>query len=342
MQGKRVSIVMCTYNGERFLREQLESLLGQTRQADEIIIQDDHSTDGTWQLLQEYAAGYPQIRLFTNEAGRGVNNNFFSALRRATGDYIAISDQDDIWDSTKMEKQLAAIGDKLLCTCRSKPFSTDGSPVNYDSRTPNYHLARMLYSSIAGHTVLIVALAAASNDSVVLVNEVLVNQRRHEDAATFTRADSHRTPSVGNAFYTLSWSIRHYREMQPYLFDYFQRRYRLMQGIQAEGELYEDVTAMAGLEGKPGLCNVLYRGKRCRELPESRPLLHHARLFLPQPVTSQIILIPKPLRNCCLSQPQREFFVVSLQRDLVPGVTASGEKGTGCESRTDGAAVCPW
>lgn len=279
MQGKRVSIVMCTYNGERFLREQLESLLWQTRQADEIIIQDDHSTDGTWQLLQEYAAGYPQIRLFTNEAGRGVNNNFFSALRRATGDYIAISDQDDIWDSTKMEKQLAAIGDKLLCTCRSKPFSTDGSPVNYDSRKPNYHLARMLYSSIAGHTVLIdrrlldmipdqevvgriyydvfLALAAAANDSVVLVNEVLVNQRRHEDAATFTRADSHRTPSVGNAFYTLSWSIRHYREMQPYLFDYFQRRYRLMQGIQAGGELYEDVTAMAGLEGKPGVCNLI-------------------------------------------------------------------------------------
>ena len=279
MQGKRVSIVMCTYNGERFLKEQLDSLLGQTRPADEIIIQDDHSTDGTWPLLQEYATRCPQIKLFTNEAGSGVNNNFFSALRRAAGDYIAISDQDDIWESTKIEKQMAAIGDRLLCTCRSKPFSTDGSAVNYDPRTPNYHLARMLYSSIAGHTVLIdrrlldmipdqetvgkiyydvfLALAAAANDSVVLVNEVLVNQRRHEDAVTFTRADSHRTPSVGNAFYTLSWSIRHYREMQPYLFDYFQRRYRLMQGIKAEGELYEDVTAMAGLEGKPGLGNVL-------------------------------------------------------------------------------------
>ena len=137
----------------------------------------------------------------------------------------------------------------------------------------------MLYSSIPGHTVLInrrlldmipdqetvgqiyydvfLALAAAANDSVVLVNEVLVNQRRHEDAATFTRADSHRTPSVGNAFYTLLWSIGHYRQMQPYLFDYFQRRYRLMQGISADGELYNDVTAMAGLEGKPGLGNVL-------------------------------------------------------------------------------------
>ena len=274
---------MCTYNGERFLKEQLDSLLGQTRPADEIIIQDDHSTDGTWQLLQEYASRCPQIKLFTNDAGSGVNNNFFSALRRANGDYIAISDQDDIWEITKIEKQMAAIGDRLLCTCRSKPFSTDGSAVNYDPRTPNYHLARMLYSSIAGHTVLIdrrlldmipdqetvgkiyydvfLALAAAANDSVVLVNEVLVNQRRHEDAATFTRADSHRTPSVGNAFYTLSWSIRHYREMQPYLFDYFQRRYRLMQGIKAEGELYEDVTALAGLEGKPGLGNLLRLGR---------------------------------------------------------------------------------
>lgn len=296
MQHQSVSIVMCTYNGEQFLREQLDSLLRQTRSADEIIIQDDHSTDGTWALLHEYAARCPEIKLFTNEAGRGVNNNFFSALRRATGDFIAISDQDDIWNPAKLQRQLAAIGDNLLCTCRSKPFSTDGSPVNYDPRVPNYHLARMLYSSIAGHTVLInrrlldlipdqqtvgqiyydvfLALAAAAHDSIVLVNEVLVNHRRHEDAATFSRADRHRAPSVGNALYTLSWSLWHYREMQPYLYDYFQRRYRLMQGIKAEGELYDDVTAMAGLEGKPGMGSLM---RLCRYHIKYRHTLFYTR-----------------------------------------------------------------
>lgn len=279
MQGKRVSIVMCTYNGEQFLREQLDSLLAQTRPADEIIIQDDHSTDSTWTLLEDYASAHPSIKLYRNEAGQGVNNNFFSALSRAAGDYIAICDQDDIWEPDKIEKQLAAIGDRLLCTCRTKPFSTDGSPVNYDPRRPNYQLPRMLYSSIAGHTMLIdrrllgliphhdvvgklyydvfLALAAAANDSIVLIDEILVHHRRYPEAETYVSIDKHRSPSVGNGLYALMWSLRHYKEMRPYLFDYFQRRYRLMKGITASGEVYEDVTAMADLEGRPGIGNLL-------------------------------------------------------------------------------------
>ncbi len=294
MQEKRVSVVMCTYNGEMFLREQLDSLLCQTRQADEIIIQDDHSTDGTWHVLEEYAAREPRIRLYRNEAGQGVNNNFFSALRRASGEFIAICDQDDIWEPTKIEKQMAAIGDHLLCTCRTKPFSTDGSPVNYDSRKPNYALPRMLYTSIGGHTMLLdrqmldmipdhnvvgklyydvfFAMAAAANDSIVLIDEILVHQRRYTGAETFTAVDPHRTASVGNAFYALSWSVSHYHEMRPYLFDYFQRRYRLLKGIQAHGKVYDDVCAMADLEGRQGLGNLL---RLCRYHVKYRHVLFY-------------------------------------------------------------------
>ena len=228
MEQKRVSIVMCTYNGERFLHEQLDSLLAQTRLPDEIIIQDDNSTDGTWSLLENYAARDPRIRLYRNQAGQGVNNNFFSALQRATGDLIAISDQDDIWEPDKIECQLAAIGDNLLCTCRTKPFTTDGSPVSYDPRTPNYKLPRMLYTSIAGHTMLIdrrlldmvpdhhvvgklyydviLAMTASAMDSISLVDKVLVHQRRYPEAETYTSTDLHRRPSVSNGRYTLLWS----------------------------------------------------------------------------------------------------------------------------------------
>ena len=270
---------MCTYNGEAYLAEQIDSLLAQTYPIDEIIVQDDGSNDGTLPLLRTYAAAHPVIKVYNNEGEHGVNNNFFSAMRRAQCDYIAICDQDDIWEHDKVEKQIAAIGDKLLCTCRSKPFSTDGSPVNYDSRTPNYELPRMLYSSIPGHTMIInrqlldmipeqaqvgklyydvfLALAAAANDSVVLVNEVLVHQRRYSGAATFYKADSHSRPSMGNGLYTLFWSLRHYGEIRPYLHDYFQRRYRLLRALQAQGETYEDVTTMAALEGRSGLVNRL-------------------------------------------------------------------------------------
>ena len=275
-----VSIVLCTYNGAKYLAQQVDSLLSQTYLVDEIIIQDDGSSDGTLAMLRQYAASHPSIKLYSNEGEHGVNSNFFSALRRASGELIAISDQDDIWEPDKIEKQVAAIGDKLLCTCRSKPFTDDGSPVNYDSRTPNYDLPRMLYSSIPGHTMLInrrlldmipeqtvvgrlyydvfLSLAAAANNSIVLVDEVLVHQRRYEGAATFYRADKHSRPSMGNGLYTLLWSLRHYRAIRPYLHEYFQRRYRLLRGIQAQGETYEDVTAMAALEGRSGLINLLH------------------------------------------------------------------------------------
>lgn len=271
---------MCTCNGEAYLAEQMESLLAQTYPIDEIIVQDDGSNDGTLTLLQKYAAAHPVIKLYNNETEHGVNNNFFTAMRRAHSDYIAICDQDDIWEHDKVEKQMMAIGDKLLCTCRSKPFSIDGSPVNYDPRRPNYALPRMLYTSIAGHTMLInrhlldlipeqavvgklyydvfLSMAAATHDSIVLVDEVLVHQRRYTGAVTFSSADKHRSPSLGNGLYTLLWSLRHFGEIRPYLHDYFQRRYRLLRAINGQGETYEDVTTMAALEGRNGLVNLLH------------------------------------------------------------------------------------
>ena len=95
-QIKKVSIVMCTYNGERYLRQQLDTLLTQTYPLHEIIVQDDGSSDNTWRILSEYAASHPFIHIFHNEGEHGYNGNFFSAMQRATGDYIAICDQDDL------------------------------------------------------------------------------------------------------------------------------------------------------------------------------------------------------------------------------------------------------
>lgn len=94
---KTVSIVMCTYNGEQFLREQLDSILAQTYPIHELIIQDDCSTDHTADIVREYARQYPFIRFHANISNLGFNRNFQDALSKAEGDYIAIADQDDIW-----------------------------------------------------------------------------------------------------------------------------------------------------------------------------------------------------------------------------------------------------
>ena len=75
-----VSIVLCTYNGAKYLSEQLESILAQTYPLHEIIIQDDNSTDETVDIIHEYARKYSFIKFFENNSAHGVNGNFISAI----------------------------------------------------------------------------------------------------------------------------------------------------------------------------------------------------------------------------------------------------------------------
>ena len=235
----KVSVVLCTYNGEKYLREQLDSVVNQTYPLHEIIIQDDGSTDNTMQIALDYASQHKNIIVKTNTNGHGINNNFFSAMRSSTGDFIAICDQDDIWMKEKVALQVAAIGDSLMCTGHSKAFSQDGSFAHYDHRIPNYGLLRLIFcNEIPGHTMLInrrllnllptqgcevmnrirmydfiLATTAAAHDSIVFVDEVLVKQRRYVSAATYT-SYSDSLPTVTNALKIAAWSITHYRAMK--------------------------------------------------------------------------------------------------------------------------------
>lgn len=209
-KAKTISVVMCTYNGERFIREQLDSILRQTHPADEIIIQDDCSTDNTYNILCDYQKRYPFIHIYRNKENKGVNSNFFSAISKATSDYIAISDQDDIWEDYKLELQLQSIGNKLLCGGRSTPFSEVGALVRVDSRIPNYSLIRQIFvGTMAGHTLFfskvllqktpnisnitsiryydaILIIVAGAFNSINYINKNLVQQRRHITAATYS------------------------------------------------------------------------------------------------------------------------------------------------------------
>ena len=99
MGKKTVSVVMCTYNGEKYLREQMDSILAQTYPIHEIIVCDDYSTDGTMNILQEYATKFPFIKVHRNTRNKGCNQNFHDIFYQVSKkvDYIAISDQDDIW-----------------------------------------------------------------------------------------------------------------------------------------------------------------------------------------------------------------------------------------------------
>jgi glycosyltransferase involved in cell wall biosynthesis len=94
---------MCTYNGARYLREQLDSIADQTRPADELVICDDGSTDATHAIIRDFAASVPFVVQFhINEQNLGSTKNFERAIGLCTGDFIALSDQDDVWLPEKL------------------------------------------------------------------------------------------------------------------------------------------------------------------------------------------------------------------------------------------------
>ena len=145
-------MVMATYNGEKYIREQLDSIIAQTYPIYELIIQDDCSTDHTVDICKSYADRYPFVHIYQNEHNLGYNNNFETAAMRATGDLVALSDQDDIWFKDKIARQVAAIGDHDACGSQHLRGKTLDSShlVN-----PQHALEALLYNGFAGHTLLL-------------------------------------------------------------------------------------------------------------------------------------------------------------------------------------------
>lgn len=107
-----ISIAMTTFNGQKFLIEQIDSLINQTYPNLEIIICDDNSTDQTLQILNQYKND--NIKIFKNDKNLGFVKNFEKAILLCNGEYIALCDQDDIWMCDKIETLFNNIEDNLL------------------------------------------------------------------------------------------------------------------------------------------------------------------------------------------------------------------------------------
>lgn len=104
---KKISIALCTYNGKSYIREQLESIIKQTVTPYEIIVCDDGSLDGTIDAIEEFSKCAPvPIKLYKNKSQLGIVKNFEKAINYCSGEYIALSDQDDIWKEDKLEQCL--------------------------------------------------------------------------------------------------------------------------------------------------------------------------------------------------------------------------------------------
>ena len=248
-----ISVVMCTYNAVPFVHEQIESILAQSCPPDEVIIQDDGSTDGTVDILMEYAANNPRISVQINDNHRGVNQNFITAIDKAKGDLIAWSDQDDIWhkDKLKLEKEYIIDNDLWLCTHPSHSFWGNKVPsfetIEVDRRIPNLGIERTLFlGCIPGHTMLFrrvlrdifrskvpeEVLASISNSfiydtmlsivanaygKVGFISQPLVLHRRLTSSVTFSdkKVQESTTRSVSNAMKHIANSLKYRNKVQP-------------------------------------------------------------------------------------------------------------------------------
>lgn len=133
-----ISVAMATYNGEKYLQKQLDSILRQSVQNIEIIICDDCSTDKTWEILQKNANEDPRVHCYQNEQNLGFKKNFEKAISLCKGEFVALSDQDDIWESSHLELLLQniqgydiACGDAVLIDGSDKEIGTTLSEADF-------------------------------------------------------------------------------------------------------------------------------------------------------------------------------------------------------------------
>lgn len=132
MNSPLVQILLSTYNGGLYLKEQIESILAQSYKHWELLIRDDASTDNTKELIDAYVQQYPdQIRIITGGKGGDSSNSFMSMLAYSSADYLMFCDQDDSWMPTKIEESLTLV-QQLEFSGKAALVYTDMQVVNED------------------------------------------------------------------------------------------------------------------------------------------------------------------------------------------------------------------
>lgn len=213
MSDARISVVLCTYNGGAFIDDQIASVLAQEYAPYEIIIQDDCSTDNTWDKLQEWQKKDERIQLFRNRHNLGYNRNFEAAIQLATGDFIAICDQDDIWLPAKLDRLLKAFTGDDVMLAHNRSVRLENGVLDYKKSKLQHHFSGndtrklLFFNQINGHDMLFrktlvqhivpipegmfydwwIAVIATSYGQVASVPDFLVHHRIHGRNSYFSK-----------------------------------------------------------------------------------------------------------------------------------------------------------
>ncbi len=207
-----VSIVLCTYNGAKYLPAQLDSILAQTHANIELVVVDDNSIDDTIKILENYNEKYVNhnIKIHQNIENLGYIKNFEKGINLAKGDYIAISDQDDIWKPEKIAKCVENIGNNSLIYHDSEFIDEEGNLLNkkiseiIKMYQGNDCRALLLDNCVSGHSMMFkkeilqfifpfstkmhydwwIAFVASAYQGIAYIDEALVQYRQHTNNVT--------------------------------------------------------------------------------------------------------------------------------------------------------------
>ena len=132
MDNVRVSVVMASFNGEKYIEEQIQTILECLDNNDELIISDDGSIDNTRNIIKDFS---DKRIILIDGPRKGIKKNFENAIKYAKGKYIFLSDQDDVWKNDKVKKVIEVFEEeKCLCVVHDcEVFNSANGEVIYDS-----------------------------------------------------------------------------------------------------------------------------------------------------------------------------------------------------------------
>ena len=227
---EKVDILLATYNGEKYIREQIDSILNQTHKEFRLLISDDGSSDSTRDILNEYKAKDDRIEVFMQEENLGVVKNFEFLLGKVEAKYYMFSDQDDIWKSEKIEKSLKKIEEGFDLVYSDLEVVDENLNVTYESywklkgiykKIKKYNNFESLYLNnfITGCTVISkkelidsfmplpniskfvlhdywISLIISQNGKIAYVEEPLIKYRQHKNNKVGSKKKSDELKSI--------------------------------------------------------------------------------------------------------------------------------------------------
>ena len=208
---REIEILMATYNGEKYIKEQIESIISQTYKNWNLLIRDDGSTDRTLDIIREFIVKDKRIKLLIDDKGNlGYVKNFEELLKKSKAEYIFLCDQDDIWENEKLEKSLFYLKEKKVIIHNAKIFYTEKKIKNYKKTLgfkkkrflkrvvfPEYtgccmglkkeflHIVLPIPSGFPSHDIWI-GMIAEIKDEIYFINENLIKYRRHSQNVSAT------------------------------------------------------------------------------------------------------------------------------------------------------------